>query len=230
MSRRPIAALVAAGLFVLAFATTIVPWLTRERTIVSSTPTSVPRTEVAEVRLRQDEQVCVRGFGLSGDAQALQLIVAKAGRATTPPPLQVEVLAGAYRSTARLEGGYVFNVPVLVALRPPPRELEDVRACVRNLGATVALVGTTTPRELSDVDVRLDERPIETQPSLAFVERRPASVLSRGGEILERVSAFRPFPAHPALLGLLALLVLFGVPAAVVAALALAGRADDPGR
>ena len=40
------------------------------------------------------------------------------------------------------------------------------------------------------------------------------------------MSAFRPFPAVAPLLGLLALLVLVGVPLAIVAALAVAERAD----
>ncbi|HEV2060722.1 MAG TPA: hypothetical protein VGR11_15325, partial [Solirubrobacteraceae bacterium] len=91
---------------------------------------------------------------------------------------------------------------------------------------TIGLAGTKVPRERARVEVRLDGREIVTQPWLTFVQRPEASVLARAGEILDRVSAFRPFPAVAPLLGLLALLVLVGVPLAIVLALALAERAD----
>lgn len=226
-SALPLAALAAAILFMVAFATTLVPWLTRERSIVSSTPTNLPLSAIAEVRLRHGARVCVSGFGLDATAEGLQLIVNNPAESATTPPLHVDVRASGYRSSARLAGGYPSHSPVVIPLTPPPGDVDAARVCVRNLGRASALVGTATPRELANVRVRLDGRTIVTQPSLTFVQRRSASVVERLPEIFERVSAFRPFPAAPLLLYPLALLVLIGVPLAIVVALALAQRGDE---
>jgi hypothetical protein len=229
MSRSPIvpvAAVVAFALFAVAFATSLVPWLTRERQSVSSTPTTLSRFALTDVRLRHGAEVCVRGVGIDRTADGLQLRVVDVGKADVTPTLGIEVRAPGYESHTRLAGGYPFGVPVVVPVRRPARDVDGARVCVRNRGKAIALTGTKEPVELAKVRVRLDGRTIVPQPWLTFVRRAPISVLAHAGEILDRVAAFRPFPAVPALLGLLAALVLFGVPIAVVSALATAERAD----
>jgi len=222
----PVAALVAVALFAFAFATSIVPWLQLDRQIVSSTPTTLSRIALTDITLRKDARVCVSGFNLDPSAQALQLRIIDVDKARTTPPLRVDVSAPGYRSSARVAGGYEYFTPLVVPFDPPPRDVTGARACVRNEGATVAITATAESVELAKLRVELDGRKIVAQPWLTFVERSPASVLDRGGQILDRVAAFRPFPAVPLLLGVLAVLVLFGVPLAVVAALALAERCD----
>jgi hypothetical protein len=217
---------VAAALFVVAFATSLVPWLTRERVFISSTPTNLPLNAITDVRLRHGQSVCVSGFGLDSTAEGLRFVVGSVAKAKTTPMLQVTVRAPGYRSEARLAGGYPPGTPVVVGLRAPPRRVEGASACIRNEGSTIGIVGTTNPRDLAPVDVRVDGKSSVAQPSLTFVQRRPASIIDRPGEILTRVSAFRPFPAVPFLLGALALLVILGVPFALVGALSLAERAD----
>lgn len=222
----PVAAIVAAAVFVVVFATLVVPWLTRDRQIISSTPTSLPLAVVDDLRVGRDSVLCVAGVGLDSDAQALRFIVHQLGKSTVTPPLRIDIQAAGYRSVSRLASGYAFDVAVQVPIKAPAGELVGVKVCLRNEGQAVALLGTAQRGERSSVTVSLDGRTIVPQPWLTFVERRPASVLARHGEILDRVAAFRPFPAVPLLLGVLGLLVLVGVPVAVVAALALAGRAD----
>lgn len=226
----PLAALVAAGLFALAFATSIVPWLTRERQFVSSTPTSLSTIALTDLRLRHKGLLCVRGFGLDSTAEGLQVLVHDVVKAGRTPPLRVVVRAPGYRSVGRLAGGYPFNAPVVVPIHPPAHDVDGAQACIRNQGRTIALVATAVPRELAKVSVRLDGSTVVPQPWFTFVQRPGASVLNRFGEILDRVAAFRPFPAVPILLGVLALLVVVGVPLAVVGALALAERADASDR
>ena len=228
--RALLAALTAAVLFVLAFVTTLGPWLTRERQIISSTPTTLSAARLTDLRLPAKAVLCVAGFGLDETAEGLQLRTRDVKAAGPTPPLRVEVRAPGYRSTGRLASGYPEDVAVVVALRPPARDVDGAQVCIRNEGKAIGLVATVEPRELAPVEVRLDGRPVEAQPWLTFVELRRASILSRSGELLARISAFRPFPAQPLLLGLLAVLVLIGVPVALVAALALAGRADDTAR
>lgn len=231
MSRRglralPIAAIVAAVMFVVVFATIVVPWLTRDREIVSSTPTTLPLTVVNDLRVGHDSVLCVAGIGLDSDAQALRFIVHQLGKSTVTPPLRVDIQAPGYRSASTLASGYAFDAAVLVPIEAPAGELVGAKVCLRNEGQSVALLATAQHDERSNVTVSLDGDTIVAQPWLTFVERRQASVLARHGEILDRVAAFRPFPAVALLLGALGLLVALGVPAAVVAALALADRAD----
>jgi hypothetical protein len=222
----PLAALVAAGLFVVAFATSLVPWLTRERLFVSATPTTLSRFALTDLRLRHEGLLCVHGFGLDSTAHGLQLMVHDVAGVGTTPRLRVSVRAPGYRSVGSLAGGYPFNVPEIVPIRPPAHDVDAAQACVRNEGRTISIVGTAVTRELAKVTVRLDGNRVRPQPWLTFVQLPAASILDRPGEILDRVAAFRPFPAVPLLLGVLALLVVVGVPLAVVGALALADRAD----
>lgn len=226
----PLAALVAAGLFAVAFATSLMPWLTRERQFVSSTPTSLSTFALTDLRLRHKGSLCVRGFALDSTAEGLQLLVHDVAKAGITPPLRVVVRARGYRSVGRVAGGYPFNVPVIVPVHPPTHDVDRAQTCIRNEGKKIALVGTAVPRELAKVNVRLDGRTVVPQPWLTFVQLPAASILNRFGEILDRVAAFRPFPAVPLLLGVLALLVLVGVPLAVVGALALAEREDASDR
>jgi hypothetical protein len=231
----PIAALVAAALFVVAFATSLLPWLTRDRTFISSTPTSMPRSAITDLRLKRDAVLCVGGIDLDSTAGGLQLALRQVGKTGVAPALRVDVQAAGYRSASTLAGGAPFDVPVVVPVTAPPGALSDAKVCLRNTGRTTSLVSTADPAERSAVTVALDGKRVVAQPWLTFVERRPASVLAHAGEIFDRIAAFRPFPAVPLLLGVLAALVLLGVPAAVIGALALAERADgdepadDPG-
>jgi hypothetical protein len=222
----PLAAIAAACLFVLAFVTSLGPWLTRDRPFVSSTPTSLSTVALTDLRLPHKALVCVRGFGLDSTADGLQLLVHDAAQVAATPPLRIVVRATGYRSVARLAGGYPFGARVVVPISPPAHDVDGVEACIRNEGRTIALVSTVVPRELAKVRVSIDGHKVVPQPWLTFVQRGPASILDRPGEILDRVAAFRPFPAVPLLLGVLAVLVLVGVPLAVVGALGLAERAD----
>jgi hypothetical protein len=226
----PLAAIVAAGLFVVGFVTSLGPWLMRDRPFVSSTPTSLSTVALTDLRLPHRAVLCVQGFGLDSTADGLQLLVHDVAQVGTTPPLRIVVRAPGYRSVGRLAGGYPFGVPVVVPIRPPAHGIDGARACMRNEGKTIALVSTVVSRELAKVRVRVDGRKVVPQPWLTFVQRRPASILDRPGEILDRVAAFRPFPAVPLLLGVLAVLVVLGVPLAIVGALALAERADGRDR
>ncbi|MDX6721232.1 MAG: hypothetical protein QOJ63_3486 [Solirubrobacteraceae bacterium] len=222
----PLAAIAAGALFVVAFVTSLGPWLTRDRPFVSSTPTSLSTIALTDLRLPHRAVLCVRGFGLDSTANGLQFLVHDAAQVGATPPLRIVVRATGYRSVARLAAGYPFGAPVVVPIRPPTRDVEDARACIRNEGKAIALVSTVVSRELARVSVRIDGRKVVPQPWLTFVQIPPASVLDRPGEILDRVAAFRPFPAVPLLLGVLAVLAILGVPLAVVGALALADRTD----
>lgn len=229
MSRRrvlPLAALVAAGVFAVALVASWVPWLTRQRTFVSSTPTTLSRFELTDLRLRHRGVVCVRGFGLDSTADGLQLLAHDVARTHTTPPLRVAVRAAGYRSVARLAAGYPFDVPTVVPIRSPTHDVAAARVCIRNEGKAIALVATVVPVERAKVTVGVDGKTVVAQPWLTFVQIPSASVVDRSGEILDRIAAFRPFPAVPLPLGMLAVLVLVGVPLAVIGALALAQRAD----
>jgi len=110
----PIAAIVAAAAFVVAFGTIVVPWLTRDRQIISSTPTTLPLAAASDLRVGHDGVLCVAGIGLDSDAQTLRFIVHQLGRSTVTPSLRVDIRGPGYRSVSTLASGYVQDYALVL--------------------------------------------------------------------------------------------------------------------
>lgn len=224
--RRPAVVLpaLAGALIAVALLAWGIPWLTRERTDHTSTPTPPPFQAVAPVVLKPGSRACETLVALSTDTRAAQVLTAKLPGAG--PPLRVTASAPGYRSTGRVAGGYGQLETLSATLAPPPRDAIGT-VCLTNAGhRPVRLQGTTEGRIQNRSATRVDGKVIPAKLSLALTEGRDRSLADRPGEILRRIAAFKPPILTTATLAVLGLLVLLGVPAGVVYAIAR-GMGED---
>jgi hypothetical protein len=201
-----------------------IPFLTRERVVHAGTPTPPPLFERSPLSLGARDVACVRDFVLPSDAEVLRVIPLTDGR--PPAPLRITLRATGYRFTTTVRD-YGDGVALDVRTRPPARALPAV-ACLRNTGpGRVALVATTEARSSSRATTLVNDRPVAEDVALLFLERQPASVLSRLGDVMRRAAAFRPSPIGAWTFWTLAALVIVGIPAATFWALHRAVTEED---
>lgn len=202
----------------------------RERTPVASTATPQPITQISPIQLEPGRQACAYDVVLTPRTQVAVLRLV-GERRQSPPRLQVSAdAASGYRSApvdATIAGE--DQVDVSARITPPPAEVFG-RLCVRNAGAErVALVGTEEFRTASRAYAEVEDEPVKPDLSLAFLEGETTSLLGFLPEIERRLTAFRGFLGHGFLLWPLTLLVVVGVPAAVLMVLHRAMADDERG-
>jgi hypothetical protein len=203
-----------------------IPWLTRERTDTTSTPTPPPFQSIAPIVLKPGQQACESLVALSPDTRVATVLAAKfTGQG---PPLRVTASAPGYRARADIAGGYRGLGSMQATLeRPPPRNAIGT-ICVRNAGhRPVPLQGTTEGRIQNRSATSVDGKVIPAKMTLLLTEAQPRSLADRPGQILERIAAFKPPIVGSVSLSILALLVLLGVPAGVVYAVWRGIAAED---
>ena len=215
--------------FLLAVGYFFVPYLTVERTIVSSTPSPFPRSPKSAtlIKLRPRSAVCLDLVGLEPLSEQALIRLNTRGRPRVP--VAVELSGPGYRARSVLRPkDYVSGTDVLVPVRAPRRELLG-EACIRNVGdGPVWATGSAEgPRVQSRSKTTVDGRPIVADVGLVFFEGRPASLSARAGAIVDRASEWKPFGPVAAwiVLGLLVVVV----PVATLATVARAGD-DEPAR
>jgi hypothetical protein len=102
--------------------------------------------------------------------------------------------------------------------------------CVRNVGGdAVSLVGTTEKRTNGRMQTVIDGRPVAADVSLQLVQGSTTTLLREIPDIVERMSAFKGWFVSDAVLWALLVIVVVGVPALVVAAVAAAVSTDRRG-
>lgn len=204
------------------FAVLSVPFLTREREMTAGVPSPRAVFEVGLVPVAGGRELCVSDVTIPPDAQLLRFAVGTYRR--PGPQLRVTLSGAGYGDRIGVAAGYADNALMSLAMKPPPRTLLG-RVCVANEGTTrIALTGTTEERTVSRPVGRIDGKVVRGDAYLAFLERRPASVLQRTHEIAERMSVFRPAIVGPTLLWAIVALVLLGIPLGVVLAALCAVR------
>jgi hypothetical protein len=110
----------------------------------------------------------------------------------------------------------------------PPSRAQVGQACFVNEGHTaVNLIGTTEPRTVAREATTIDAKAVPGDIALTFLAAQPESYLAGLHEVFDHASNLtdRLIPAW--LIWLLAVLIAFGVPAAVLAALFLALSEDE---
>jgi hypothetical protein len=214
-----------AGLIVVALLAWGVPWLTRDRTVTTSTPTPPAFQAIAPIELERGQQACESLVALSTDTRTVVLRSAKF--TGSGPPLDVVVSAPGYRASTRVPAGYTGEQQLSVAIPAPPRNaIGDV--CVRNAGRrAMALQGTTEGRIQNRSATSVDGELIVPKMTLLLAAGRDVSLAGRPGQIMDRIAAFKPPLFGRVSLGLLGLLVLVGAPVAVVYAIARGIAADE---
>ena len=214
--------------FLLAVAYFFGPYVTVDRTIVSSTPSPFPRSPKSAtlIKLRPRSAACLDLVGLGPLSEQALIRLHTRGRPRVP--VAVELSGPGYRSRSVLRR-YVSGTDVLVPVRAPRRDLLG-KACIRNLGdGPVWATGSAEgPRVQSRSETTVDGRPIPADVGLVLFEGRPDSLLGRAGAILDRAGEWKPFGPVAAWIVLALLVVL--VPVATIATYARAGDDDEPAR
>jgi hypothetical protein len=217
---------VAGALMLIAALAWGIPWLTKSREDRTSTPTPPPFAAIAPVVLKPGQQACENLVALSTDTRQVTVLSAKFEG--TGPRLQVVATAPGYRGTGDIAGGYDGLKPLPATIPAPPRNAIG-QVCVRNTGAKAAqLQGTTEGRIQNRSVTEVDGAVITPKLTMLLSEGRNRSIADRPGEILERISAFKPPIIGSVSLVILFVIVLVAVPAGVLYAIwrGIAGDAD----
>lgn len=208
---------VCGALIVLALIVWGIPWLTRDRPDVTSTPTPPPFSTVTPISLAPGQRACSSKVAFSPDTRSLVVLAAKQEGPT--PPLRITARAPGYHAGATVPGGYE-GLTSLAATVPGPQRSVLGEVCVENTGRrTVQLQGTTEGRIQNRAVTSVDGEPIEAKLSLILTEGANRSLADRPGEVLDRIAAFKPPFVGRVSLAIFALLVLVGVPAGVLYAI-----------
>jgi hypothetical protein len=203
------------------------PALLRGREAVATTATPEPISDATPIRLAPGQRVCTADITLTprGAVAGLKLVDEVHGAA---PRIAVTVRGPGYAAGPVIAASSGPQGRDLRArLRPaPPRELFG-ELCAENAGSSAtALIGTREARTLSRARTRAEGRETATDLSLTFFEAERRSLLALWPVVVEKLAVLRGFLGHGWLLWPLTLLVVLGVPAAVLSALHRALRED----
>jgi hypothetical protein len=214
----------AATVLVIGVLLTFVPFLTRERTVVTATPVPDPVSALESLKLKAHARLCVDSIPFTPDASRVRMLIGQLSGA--PQPLTVRVRAAGLDETRRIAPAYAASAPILVDFTPVQRASFGT-VCLRNAGRRSVMVGMTSdPRNISRSQATLDGKPYGNHVPVTLLAAKRASLLSRVGEIVDHVAAFKPSPAHAAV-WILLVLVLVGVPALILWGVATGMQTTD---
>ena len=225
-ARRPwILPAVAGALMLVAALVWGIPWLTKDRPDRTSTPTPPPFATITPIVLQPGEEACESLVALSPDTR--QVTILSDRFEGTGPRLRVVASAPGYRGVGEIPAGYHGLEGLSTTIPAPPRDAIG-QICVRNVGDEPAqLQGTAEGRIQNRSVTTVDGEPIEAKMSLLLSEGVNRSIADRPGEILARISAFKPPIVGSVSLSILFVVVLLGVPAGVLYAIWRGIARDD---
>jgi hypothetical protein len=223
------AAALAACLIVAAGLVWFAPFITRKQLPIAEVPATPPAKVTTAFPVPPHGQACMRSIAITPESGIAQFTVIPAKpSASGGPPVQLVLSAPGYHAAALLGGGYTGGVATLAIT--PPSHPQIGRACFINAGRTpVNLIGTTEPRTISRPPTSIDGRQANGDIALTFLDARARSLGERLSEVFEHASNLTDRLVPAWLIWLLAVLVAFGLPVAVVAAFYLALREDEAG-
>ncbi len=207
---------VAALLVVAGWAYWFVPWLTEDRPALVSTPGPYAYGKPYELALEPGRRACLDSIVFTPDTEVAQIRVFTHGRPAVPLRVTASGEHG-YRAENVLTR-YLDGQEAAIPLRTP-RDEEFGELCVRNDGRQpIALAGTQEVKTAARGVTRVDGTEAPADLSVLFFEAGDRSVASRLGWFADRIALWKP--GGPALVWLLGVLVLAGMPAGVLWAFA----------
>jgi hypothetical protein len=218
------AALVLAGLLVVALAwdRNVGPWLDAPREVTAGSGVPKPRFNLSYIDVPPRGVVCSRNVTVGPRAERL-VVIAEAEPPT--PPVRVSLTAGEpgappHRSRSTIRGGWGAGMPLLGELEPPPESARG-EVCLRNLSRTRGVAFMSTAETDARPQTFVDGELVSGQDlSVQFTAAEPVPLGDRRGEVLERSVTFSWGVLGGWTAWLLAVLLVIGMPVAVLAALA----------
>jgi hypothetical protein len=215
--------LVGAVAILIATLALFVPYLTRDREVIESTPSvrPLPPGGLVPITLRKGDELCVPNLPLTPQSERVRFPVTTVGG--SGPPLVVSLQAPGFRSSTRVPADW-HDGDLDVALHPPPRPVRGA-LCIRNEELRPASVmGTQPGQKFARPTPELNGGQLLQDIPITFHRRASASLASRTADVIDHAAVFSPIPTT--LLWVLLVLVILGVPALALAALATAVRED----
>jgi hypothetical protein len=203
------------------------PFLARQEQPFAEVPAPAALFVSSAFSLAPHSEACMNSVTITPQSEVAEFTV----RPTTPtpsggPPLELRLQASGYEARTTIPGGYPGGAGA-VPIKPPKRS-QIGNVCFRNLGKSTALLdGTTELRTLSRPLVAVDGRPVYGDIALAFRKGHRQSLVDRLGEAFAHASNLTDRLVPAWLIWLIAVVVAFGVPAAIIAAFYRALREDE---
>jgi hypothetical protein len=203
------------------------PHLTIKRLPVAGVPAPAALSAVSQFAVPSKGRACMNAVTVSTKSE----VAAFQFQTTSPvsslsPTVELVLVARGYQAVATL-AGVRPKIPVRLPISPPKHTVIATACFVNRSHTPVLFDGTTEPRTISRSETLVNGRPIVGDIALAFYERRSLSPLERLGTIFEHASNLTDGLLPAWLIWVVAVLVCFGVPCAVVLAFYLAIREDE---
>jgi len=203
------------------------PYLTRKEPFLAATPAPAALLPPSEFPLAPQQQACMSSVTINPNSRVAQFGLRPAK--TTPrggPPVELVMSGSGYRAVAIVPAGYLggdLGLPIT-----PPKHALIGSACFTNRGTTtVLLIGSVEARTISRSETIIGGKSVVGDITLTFADDHRRSLTERLGEVFGHASNLTDRLVPVWLIWMLAVLVAFGVPIAMVAAFYRALREDE---
>ncbi len=216
-------ALIVAGWFVF-----LSPHLRGGGPVVSGVPDPPGLFAAAEFTVPAHGEACLSAVTIDADSDLAEFSLWQAKpRASGGPPVDLVLSAPGYHATVSVPGGWPGG-SVTLPIKPPARQSRLGMACFRDVGSVpVALTGTTETRTVSRSPMAIDGQGGYGDIALTFLDSRRRSLTDEITTTFDHASNLTDGLIPPALVWLIAVAVVLGVPLGCVAAFYLALREDE---
>jgi hypothetical protein len=205
------------------------PYLTVQRPVMTGVPASAAISAASEFAVSPHESACMQSVTIEANSHQIEFGVRPVTLGGAGgPPMEVILSAPGYRSVAHLVGGYPGGRAAL-AITPPANSVIG-SACFLDVGKQKALLdGTSEARTMSRSPMVVGAQPVVGDIAITFTAAGTKSLLGQMGEVVEHASNLTDRLVPPWLIYVIAVLVLFGVPSSIVAAVYFALREQEGG-
>lgn len=203
------------------------PFLVSKQDWRAEVPTPPALNAVSEFAVPRSGEACMGSVTVTPNSHLAVFGLRPAKQ--TPrggPPVRLSLSGPGYHASLSVPGGYPGGGVTLPIAAPSHPTITT--ACFINEGrSTVLFDGTIEPRTVARSPTTVDGVSVVGDIALTFLEGRDTSMLQRLGLVFDHASNLTERLVPVWLIWALAVLVAFGVPAGVVAALYRALREDS---
>jgi hypothetical protein len=196
--------------------------------VVAGVPDPPGLFVAAEFTVPAHGQACLSAVTIDADSDLAQFSLWQAKpRASGGPPVDLLLSAPGYHAIVHVPGGWPGG-SVTLPIKPPTHKSRLGTACFRDVGSVpVALTGTTETRTVSRSPMAIDGQGVYGDIALAFLDSRNRPLTDEIATTFDHASNLTDGLVPPALVWLIAIVVVLGVPLGCVAAFYLALREDE---
>src|SRR3954453_12959198 len=197
---------------------------TEDCSVIAPTPVPGPLFGSTPIPVKGGATACQQNVTFNSQTQIAEIGVTTGGK--PGPALAIKADAPGYHVRSAGPGGYHDEPALRFDLAAPPRPVIGT-LCMKNTGrAPISLSGTGEFRTMGRPSLVIDGTRVPIDAKLVFYAKRRSSYLSRVGQIFSHAATFTPAFFSQAVLIVLALLALWGIPVAMAAAYTAAVEAD----